>query len=210
MGRVSVSLRFWFYVCQHFVRFAFKLLFLTFFFVCLHKYISTFVSTLYKRAIAVQHECDYISFVHLLITFLLLVFVLFLQTESLKISSDHDMHDWFYDRDVKDPAVILHDKLISDALLNGTGPIKTEHSYSLNSDGDSLPDSPKSLQAKIDGRYCYNCVIDILSKNTGSKCYRLISANRYVNVFLSLRCLKLRKTNTVASWWLHCKFRPCT
>ncbi|KAH8404489.1 hypothetical protein KR222_006619, partial [Zaprionus bogoriensis] len=73
-----------------------------------------------------------------------------LQTESLKISSDHDMHDWFYDRDVKDPAVILHDKLISDALLNGTGPIKTEHSYSLNSDGDSLPDSPKSLQAKID------------------------------------------------------------
>ncbi|EDV97354.1 cyclic AMP response element-binding protein A [Drosophila grimshawi] len=72
-------------------------------------------------------------------------------TESLKISSDHDMHDWFYDRDdVKDPTVILHDKLISDALLNGTGPIKTEHSYSLNSDGDSLPDSPKSLQAKID------------------------------------------------------------
>ncbi|XP_034480350.1 cyclic AMP response element-binding protein A isoform X2 [Drosophila innubila] len=71
-------------------------------------------------------------------------------TESLKINSDHDMHDWFYDRDVKDPAVILHDKLISDALLNGTGPIKTEHSYSLNSDGDSLPDSPKSLQAKID------------------------------------------------------------
>jgi len=94
--------------------------------------------------------------------FLLLVFVLFLQTESLKISSDHDMHDWFYDRDVKDPAVILHDKLISDALLNGTGPIKTEHSYSLNSDGDSLPDSPKSLQAKIDGKYCYNCIIDIL------------------------------------------------
>lgn len=61
------------------------------------------------------------------------------------------MHDWFYERDVKDPAVILHDKLISDALLNGTGPIKTEHSYSLNSDGDSLPDSPKSLQAKMDG-----------------------------------------------------------
>lgn len=62
------------------------------------------------------------------------------------------MHEWFYDRDVKDPAVILNDKLISDALLNGTGPIKTEHSYSLNSDGDSLPDSPKSLQAKMDGR----------------------------------------------------------
>ncbi|ALC44709.1 CrebA [Drosophila busckii] len=70
-------------------------------------------------------------------------------TESLKIGSDHDMQDWLYDREFKEPTV-LHDKLISDALLNGTGPIKTEHSYSLNSDGDSLPDSPKSLQAKID------------------------------------------------------------
>lgn len=68
------------------------------------------------------------------------------------------MHDWFYERDVKDPAVILHDKLISDALLNGTGPIKTEHSYSLNSDGDSLPDSPKSLQAKMDGRLLRLCI----------------------------------------------------
>lgn len=73
--------------------------------------------------------------------------------ESLKISPDHDMHDWLFDRDVKDPTVILNDKLISDALLNGTQPIKTEHSYSLSSDVDSLPDSPKSLQAKIEGRY---------------------------------------------------------
>ncbi|XP_020798232.1 cyclic AMP response element-binding protein A isoform X2 [Drosophila serrata] len=73
-----------------------------------------------------------------------------LDPESLKISPDHDMHDWLFDRDVKDDTVILHDKLISDALLNGTQPIKTEHSYSLNSDVDSLPDSPKSLQAKIE------------------------------------------------------------
>ncbi|XP_016959089.1 cyclic AMP response element-binding protein A isoform X2 [Drosophila biarmipes] len=73
-----------------------------------------------------------------------------LDPESLKISPDHDMHDWLFDRDVKDPTVILNDKLISDALLNGTQPIKTEHSYSLSSDVDSLPDSPKSLQAKIE------------------------------------------------------------
>jgi len=72
--------------------------------------------------------------------------------ESLKISPDHDMDDWLFDRDVKDPTVILNDKLISDALLNGTQPIKTEHSYSLSSDVDSLPDSPKSLQAKIEGK----------------------------------------------------------
>ncbi|XP_015042563.2 cyclic AMP response element-binding protein A isoform X2 [Drosophila pseudoobscura] len=73
-----------------------------------------------------------------------------LDPESLKISSDHDMHDWLFDRDVKDPTVILNDKLISDALLNGTLPIKTEHSYSLSSDVDSLPDSPKSLHPKIE------------------------------------------------------------
>ncbi|KAK9721975.1 Basic region leucine zipper [Popillia japonica] len=41
------------------------------------------------------------------------------------------------------PTVILHDKLMTDAAL-GTRPIKTEHSYSLASDGDSLPDSPIS------------------------------------------------------------------
>ncbi|XP_065359093.1 cyclic AMP response element-binding protein A [Calliphora vicina] len=71
-------------------------------------------------------------------------------TDSLKLSTDSDMHDWFLERDVKDAAVILNDKLISDALLNGTLPIKSEHSYSLNSDGDSLPDSPHSLHTKMD------------------------------------------------------------
>ncbi|XP_055378794.1 cyclic AMP response element-binding protein A [Condylostylus longicornis] len=58
------------------------------------------------------------------------------------------MQDWF-ERDVKLPGVILHDKLMSDALL-GTLPIKTEHSYSLNSDGDSMPESPGSLKNKMD------------------------------------------------------------
>ncbi|XP_053955022.1 cyclic AMP response element-binding protein A isoform X2 [Anastrepha ludens] len=54
------------------------------------------------------------------------------------------------ERDMKDPAVmILNDKLMSDALFN-LQPIKSEHSYSLNSDGDSLPDSPRSLQTKMD------------------------------------------------------------
>ncbi|XP_036326246.1 cyclic AMP response element-binding protein A [Rhagoletis pomonella] len=71
-------------------------------------------------------------------------------TESLKISTDSDLHDWFMERDMKDPAVmILNDKLMSDALFN-LQPIKSEHSYSLNSDGDSLPDSPRSLQTKMD------------------------------------------------------------
>lgn len=60
------------------------------------------------------------------------------------------MNEWFLERDVKMPQVILHDKLMTDALL-GTLPIKTEHSYSMNSDGDSMPESPSSLQNKIEG-----------------------------------------------------------
>lgn len=73
--------------------------------------------------------------------------------DALKLSTDTDMHDWFLvERDVKLPQVILHDKLMTDAVL-GTLPIKTEHSYSLNSDGDSMPDSPGSLQNKMDGKF---------------------------------------------------------
>lgn len=72
--------------------------------------------------------------------------------EALHISTDTDMIDWqIFDRDHKN-TVIYQDKLISDALF-GCQPIKTEHSYSLNSDGDSIPDSPRSLQNKIDGKY---------------------------------------------------------
>lgn len=71
--------------------------------------------------------------------------------EALNLSADTDMVDWpFLERDSKS-AVIYQDKLISDALF-GCQPIKTEHSYSLNSDGDSIPDSPRSLQNKIDGK----------------------------------------------------------
>lgn len=52
--------------------------------------------------------------------------------------------EWsFLDRDPMLPGVILHDRLMTDAVL-GTLPIKTEHSYSLASDGDSLPESPIS------------------------------------------------------------------
>lgn len=40
---------------------------------------------------------------------------------------------------------------MTDAAL-GTRPIKTEHSYSLASDGDSLPDSPIS-DRRIDGEF---------------------------------------------------------
>ncbi|XP_055319066.1 cyclic AMP response element-binding protein A isoform X2 [Sitodiplosis mosellana] len=69
--------------------------------------------------------------------------------EALKLSTDSDMIEWsFLDRDPKS-AVIYQDKLMTDALYGGQ-PIKTEHSYSLNSDGDSIPDSPRSLQNKID------------------------------------------------------------
>lgn len=68
--------------------------------------------------------------------------------EALKMTDNQDL-DWpLLDRDFKS-GVIYHDKLISDALFGQ--PIKTEHSYSLNSDGDSIPDSPRSHHNKIDG-----------------------------------------------------------
>lgn len=50
----------------------------------------------------------------------------------------------------KIPHVILNDKLMTDAIF-GTIPIKTEHSYSLTSDGDSMPDSPSDT-SKIEGK----------------------------------------------------------
>lgn len=50
------------------------------------------------------------------------------------------------------PGVILHDRLMTDAALGTMRPIKTEHSYSLASDGDSLPDSPLSHH-KVDGKF---------------------------------------------------------
>lgn len=75
--------------------------------------------------------------------------------ESLRLTST-DINDWFMDcdnaaGDLKIPHVILNDKLMTDALL-GTIPIKAEHSYSLTSDGDSMPDSP-SDGTKIEGEF---------------------------------------------------------
>ncbi|XP_019865565.2 cyclic AMP response element-binding protein A isoform X2 [Aethina tumida] len=69
-----------------------------------------------------------------------------LDPEVLRLQSS-DMTEWSYlDRVM--PGVVLHDRLMTDAAL-GTRPIKTEHSYSLASDGDSLPDSPIPHQ-KVD------------------------------------------------------------
>lgn len=89
--------------------------------------------------------------------------------DSLKLSSDPDMHEWFLDRDSKIPHVILNDKLMTDAVFGGTLPIKSEHSYSLTSDGDSMPDSPGSLQNKMDGKslfYFLSTYLHLLFINT--------------------------------------------
>jgi hypothetical protein len=76
--------------------------------------------------------------------------------ESLKMSlASQDISEWFMDCEAdtenqKIPHVILNDKLMTDAIF-GTIPIKTEHSYSLTSDGDSMPDSPSDT-SKIEGK----------------------------------------------------------
>lgn len=73
----------------------------------------------------------------------------------LRLSSDSDINDWFMERggggDHKISHVILNDKLMTDALF-GTIPIKAEHSYSLTSDGDSMPESPHDESNKMDGK----------------------------------------------------------
>lgn len=70
--------------------------------------------------------------------------------DILKVNSSGDLTvEWsLMEKDL--PGVVLHDRLMTDAAL-GTRPIKTEHSYSLASDGDSLPDSPVSNN-KMDGK----------------------------------------------------------
>lgn len=71
----------------------------------------------------------------------------------MRFTADQEMlSDWLTDRDNnKMPHVILNDKLMSDAIVGGM-PIKTEHSYSLNSDGESMAYSPESLHKQIDGK----------------------------------------------------------
>jgi cyclic AMP-responsive element-binding protein 3 len=78
--------------------------------------------------------------------------VIFFQaiSEAFKMATDPDLEWTATILDVK-PQVILHDRLMTDAAL-GTVPIKSEHSYSLTSDGDSIPDSPLSLDNKMDGK----------------------------------------------------------
>ncbi|XP_055630576.1 cyclic AMP response element-binding protein A [Toxorhynchites rutilus septentrionalis] len=94
--------------------------------------------------------------------------------DTLKMSSYVDMQDWM-ERDSKLPPVILNDKLMTDAIIGSGMPIKTEHSYSLNSDGDSisdtLPDSPHSLQNKMDDieEECYPAISMNTSANGQSK-----------------------------------------
>lgn len=66
--------------------------------------------------------------------------------EVLKVNSSGDLSiEW----NLLDKDIVLHDRLMTDAIL-GNRPIKSEHSYSLASDGDSLPDSPISNN-KMDG-----------------------------------------------------------
>lgn len=85
--------------------------------------------------------------------------------ESLKLTST-DINDWFMecDADVDDhkiPHVILNDKLMTDALFGTVVvPIKAEHSYSLTSDGDSMPDSPSDA-TKIEGKHMLTNLISI-------------------------------------------------
>ncbi|XP_063709957.1 cyclic AMP response element-binding protein A [Culicoides brevitarsis] len=122
--------------------------------------------------------------------------------DHLKLSSDPDMPDWFSDRDSKIPQVILNDKLMTDAII-GPLPIKTEHSYSLNSDGDSMPDSPNSLHNKMDDMdECYPAIpMQSAHKNSihhsnqhvnhananNNNCSSNNNNNNYINLIQSLQ-----------------------
>lgn len=64
------------------------------------------------------------------------------------LDDEAEMQEWF-SKETKS-AVVLHDRLMTDAAL-GALPIKTEHSYSLNSDGDSAPPSPAGMHSRVDG-----------------------------------------------------------
>lgn len=84
--------------------------------------------------------------------------------DVLKLHAGEGGVEWTF-MEAKDiPGVILHDRLMTDAAL-GSRPIKAEHSYSLSSDGDSLPDSPKPQQ-KVDGKpkncFCVGQELELL------------------------------------------------
>ncbi|XP_074032273.1 cyclic AMP response element-binding protein A isoform X2 [Leptinotarsa decemlineata] len=72
--------------------------------------------------------------------------------DVLKMQSGDMTIEWSYISSKDIPGVILHDRLMTDAVL-GTRPIKTEHSYSLTSDGDSLSSSPHHKVDDMDDEY---------------------------------------------------------
>ncbi len=86
--------------------------------------------------------------------------------ESLKLATT-DISDWFMDCDAdtddhKIPPVILNDKLMTEALFGTVVPIKAEHSYSLTSDGDSMPDSPDASKLEGKQKFIYICCVNLL------------------------------------------------
>jgi len=117
--------------------------------------------------------------------------------ETLRLSSS-DISEWFPDcgdaviGDHKIPQVILNDKLMTDAIF-GTFPIKAEHSYSLTSDGDSMPDSPHDDDAKMEGKQTFadswNLIVSALAKPQSTHSY-----------YITCRCQHL--TGSVACFTL--------
>ncbi|KAG5682351.1 hypothetical protein PVAND_011708 [Polypedilum vanderplanki] len=88
--------------------------------------------------------------------------------ESLKLTSS-DISDWFMDCDneannQKIPHVILNDKLMTEALFGTVVPIKAEHSYSLTSDGDSIPNSPSDV-SKLEDIDENSCPMNLINYN---------------------------------------------
>ncbi|XP_045533913.1 cyclic AMP response element-binding protein A isoform X1 [Papilio machaon] len=71
------------------------------------------------------------------------------------LDEDSDMSDWLVEREAKS-GVVLHDRLMTDAL--GAVPIKTEHSYSLHSDGESAPPSPHHTKVDDMEDECYPAI----------------------------------------------------
>ncbi|XP_061706592.1 cyclic AMP response element-binding protein A isoform X1 [Cydia pomonella] len=69
---------------------------------------------------------------------------------------DEDESDWLIERESKS-GVVLHDRLMTDAAL-GAVPIKTEHSYSLHSDGESAPPSPHHTKVDDMEDECYPAI----------------------------------------------------
>uniref|UniRef100_A0A499FV13 BZIP domain-containing protein n=1 Tax=Anopheles farauti TaxID=69004 RepID=A0A499FV13_9DIPT len=107
--------------------------------------------------------------------------------DTLKMSNYPDIPDWM-DPHSKLPPVILNDKLMTDAIIGTCMPIKTEHSYSLNSDGDSLPDtipdSPHSLQNKMDADMEEECY-PAISMNGNSKHQHIIHRQGHTTSLLA-------------------------